>query len=115
MSDTEHTEQNTPLPPATAAVDEKKITKPKAPGRVAAGKKLAELNKKNKAKKDPSSESNSGWDINPGYVIGGLGLIIAAGSLYLQWKSQKPDAVHLEPVHHVMPKEKKRSKIPEME
>ena len=111
MSDTEHTEQNTPLPPATAAVDEKKITKPKAPGRVAAGKKLAELNKKNKAKKDPSSESSDGWDINPGYVIGGFGLLVAMGSLYLQWKSQKP-AVHLEPViHHEVP----RSKIPPME
>lgn len=113
MSDTEHTEQNTPLPP-----DEKKITKPKAPGRVAAGKKLAELNKKNKAKKDPSSESSDGWDIsavNPGYVIGGFGLLVAMGSLYLQWKSQKP-AVHLEPViHHEVPKEKKKSKIPEME
>ena len=112
MSDTE---QNTPLPPATAAVDEKKITKPKAPGRVAAGKKLAELNKKNKAKKDPSSESNSGWDIsavNPGYVIGGFGLLVAMGSLYLQWKSQKP-AVHLEPViHHEVPKEKKEVKDP---
>ena len=97
----------------TPAAAEQKITKPKAPGRVAAGKKLAELNKKNKAKKDPSSESSDGWDINPGYVIGGLGLLVAAGSLYLQWKSQKP-AVHLEPVIH-QPKEKKRSKIPEME
>ena len=111
MSDTEQKEDTTP--PAAA---EQKITKPKAPGRVAAGKKLAELNKKNKAKKDPSSESSDGWDIsavNPGYVIGGLGLLVAAGSLYLQWKSQKP-AVHLEPVIH-QPKEKKRSKIPEME
>ena len=118
MSDTEHTEQNTPLPPATAAVDEKKITKPKAPGRVAAGKKLAELNKKNKAKKDPSSESSDGWDIsavNPGYVIGGLGLIIGAGSLYLQWKSH--NTTPQQHVQHIDPpvKEKKKSKIPEME
>ena len=114
MSDTEHTEQNTPLPP-----DEKKITKPKAPGRVAAGKKLAELNKKNKAKKDPSSESSDGWDIsavNPGYVIGGFSLLVAMGSLYLQWKSSQTPQVHLEPVHHhEPPKEKKKSKIPEME
>ena len=108
MSDTEQKEDTT-----TPAAAEQKITKPKAPGRVAAGKKLAELNKKNKAKKDPSSESSDGWDINPGYIIGGLGLLVAAGSLYLQWKSQKP-AVHLEPVIH-QPKEKKRSKIPEME
>ena len=108
MSDTEQKEETTTAPAA------EKITKPKAPGRVAAGKKLAELNKKNKAKKDPSSESSDGWDINPGYVIGGLGLLVAAGSLYLQWKSQKP-AVHLEPVIHHEPKEKKRSKIPEME
>ena len=48
MSDTEQKEDTTP--PAAA---EQKITKPKAPGRVAAGKKLAELNKKNKAKKAP--------------------------------------------------------------
>ena len=108
MSDTEQKEDTT-----TPAAAEQKITKPKAPGRVAAGKKLAELNKKNKAKKDPSSESSDGWDINPGYVIGGLGLLVAMGSLYLQWKSQKT-AVHLEPVIH-QPKEKKRSKIPEME
>ena len=111
MSDTEQKEDTT-----TPAAAEQKITKPKAPGRVAAGKKLAELNKKNKAKKDPSSESSDGWDIsavNPGYVIGGLGLLVTMGSLYLQWKSQKT-AVHLEPVIH-QPKEKKRSKIPEME
>ena len=108
MSDTEQKEDTT-----TPAAAEQKITKPKAPGRVAAGKKLAELNKKNKAKKDPSSESSDGWDINPGYVIGGFGLLVAMGSLYLQWKSQKT-AVHLEPVIH-QPKEKKRPKIPEME
>ena len=101
---------NPPVAPSEAPADDK-ITKPKAPGRVAAGKKLAELNKKNKAKKDPSSESSDGWDINPGYVIGGFGLLVAMGSLYLQWKSQKP-AVHLEPViHHEVP----RSKIPPME
>ena len=50
------------------------------------------MNRKNKAKKqekieEPSASEN--WDINPGYVIGGLGLAIAAGSLYLQWKSNK--------------------------
>ena len=72
MSDTEQVEQV------------EKITKVKSPGRIAAGKKLAEMNKKNKAKKVDNSET---WDINPGYVIGGIGIVIAAGSLYLQWRN----------------------------
>jgi hypothetical protein len=69
--------------------EQDKITKVKSPGRVAAGKKLAEMNKKNKAKKVDNS-SSSDWDINPGYVIGAMGIVIAAGSLYLQWRSAAP-------------------------
>ena len=108
MSDTE---QNTPPAATTAAEAEKKITKPKAPGRVAAGKKLAGLNKKNKAKKDLSSESKDGggWDlsaVNLGYVIGGLGLIIGAGSLYLQWKSH-----NTAPQQHVDPPVKEKKEV----
>ena len=78
-----------------------KITKPKSPGRIAAGKRLAEMNRKNKAKKqEPQTEepnsrfassASENWDINPGYVIGALGLAIAASSLYLQWKSNKSE------------------------
>ena len=81
----EPTTDQEPTPPESAS--EAKITKPKSPGRVAAGKRLAEMNKKNKAKKEEptrfASEAREGLDINPGYVIGGLGLTIAAGSLYL--------------------------------
>ena len=72
----------TPEAPAPPAED-KKITKPKSPGRIAAGKRLAEMNRKNKAKKrEPQTEepnsrfassASENWDINPGYVIGGLG------------------------------------------
>ena len=112
----EPTEQapEAPAPPA----EDKKITKPKSPGRVAAGKKVAEMNRKNKAKKqekieEPSASEN--WDINPGYVIGGLGLAIAAGSLYLQWKSShaKPAPVK-EPIIEE-PRAAPKSRIPEME
>ena len=114
----EPTEQapEAPAPPA----EDKKITKPKSPGRIAAGKRLAEMNRKNKAKKqEPQTEEPGGWDINPGYVIGGLGLAIAAGSLYLQWKSNKSEHRAL-PVPPVVeppkpPAPKPKSRIPEME
>ena len=113
----EPTEQapEAPAPPA----EDKKITKPKSPGRVAAGKKVAEMNRKNKAKKqekieEPSASEN--WDINPGYVIGGLGLAIAAGSLYLQWKSSHAKPAKTPPVaEEPMPAPKPKSRIPEME
>jgi hypothetical protein len=99
MSDTEQVEQ----------VEKGKITKPKSPGRIAAGKKLAEMNKKNKTKKIEESDT---WNINPGYVIGGLGLTIAAGSLYLQYKQQKVAPItQPAPITQLEPK----SKIPEME
>ena len=57
------------------------------------------MNRKNKAKKTGASDSEEreGWDINPGYVIGGLGLAIAAGSLYLQWKSSEHRALAEKP------------------
>ena len=50
----EPTEQapEAPAPPA----EDKKITKPKSPGRIAAGKKVAEMNRKNKAKKQEKIE-----------------------------------------------------------
>ena len=112
-------EPTEPTAPAPSAED-KKITKPKSPGRVAAGKKVAEMNRKNKAKKqekieEPSASEN--WDINPGYVIGGLGLAIAAGSLYLQWKSNKYRALPVPPVVEPPkpPAPKPKSRIPEME
>ena len=111
MSTEQAPEAPTPTPPA----EDKKITKPKSPGRIAAGKRLAEMNRKNKAKKqEPQTEEPGGWDINPGYVIGGLGLAIAAGSLYLQWKSShaKPAPVRESIIEEPAPK---KSRIPEME
>ena len=120
MSDTEQNEVPTPLQPASqSSASDAKIKKPKSPGRVAPGKKLAEMNRKNKAKKQKPQIVEEGWDINPGYVIGGLGLAIAAGSLYLQWKSShaklaKP-AVHETPAKEPMPAPKPKSRIPEME
>ena len=117
MSDTEQKEAEVPTPPSEPR-EAGKITKPKSPGRVAAGKKLAEMNRKNKAKKQEKMEEprEEGWDINPGYVIGGLGLAIAAGSLYLQWKSlhAKPAPVK-EPIIEEPRAAPKKSRIPEME
>ena len=54
MSDTEQNE--VPTPPQSSPSEAGKITKPKSPGRVAAGKKLAEMNRKNKAKKQEKME-----------------------------------------------------------
>ena len=79
------------------------------------------MNRKNKAKKqekireEPSASEN--WDINPGYVIGGLGLAIAAGSLYLQWKSNKSEhrALPVPPVVEPPKPPAPKSRIPEME
>ena len=74
------------------------------------------MNRKNKAKKQEKMEeptASENWDINPGYVIGGLGLAIAAGSLYLQWKSS-----HAKPAPPVIEEPRaapKKSRIPEME
>jgi hypothetical protein len=99
MSDTEQVEQV------------EKITIVKSPGRVAAGKKLAEMNKKNKAKK---VDDSSTWDINPGYIIGGIGIAIAAGSLYLQWRST-PAAPVIIPERSKIPVSTERSKIPDMD
>ena len=108
----------TPEAPAPPAED-KKITKPKSPGRIAAGKRVAEMNRKNKAKKQEPQNRRAGrnWDINPGYVIGGLGLAIAAGSLYLQWKSNSEHrALPVPPVvEPPKPTEPPKSRIPEME
>ena len=107
MSDTEQ-------PPVEH--QEAKITKPKSPGRVAAGKKLAEMNRKNKAKKDQKEEdTSSSWDINPGYVIGLVGLVIGAGSLYLQWKGQKKPAPQPTPPTPANSPTPQRKKIPDME
>ena len=98
--------------------EEQKITKVKSPGRVAAGKKLAEMNKKNKAKKEEKVEEKEEESfINPGYVIGALGVAIAAGSLYLQWRATKkvePPTYHA-PVHAPVEPAVRKSKIPEME
>ena len=85
-----------------------KITKPKSPGRVAAGNRLAEMNRKNKAKKSTEDPSEDSFDINPGYVIGGLGLLVAGGSLYLQWRNSKKPAVVVAP-------RAPTSNVPEME
>ena len=117
MSDTEQNEVPTPPQPASqSSASDAKITKPKSPGRVAAGKKLAEMNRKNKAKKQEPQIVEEGWDINPGYVIGGLGLAIAAGSLYLQWKSSRAEPAKTPPVvEEPMPAPKPKSRIPEME
>lgn len=62
--------------------EEVKITKAKNPGRVAAGKRLAEMNRKNKEKKIKKDEEPP-MEINWGYVIGGAGVAIAAASLYV--------------------------------
>ena len=82
-----------------------KITKPKAPGRVAAGKKLAEMNRRNKAKKEETPPSG----INYGYLFGGLGVLMAAGSLYLQWRQTKVIVTQPTTTPTV------KSRIPEME
>ena len=86
-----------------------KITKPKAPGRVAAGKKLAEMNRRNKAKKNIQETESS---INIGYIIGGLGVLLAAGSLYLQWRQTKETPVI---VTQPTTTPTVKSRIPEME
>ena len=107
--------QSSPGKPCEA----EKITKPKSPGRIAAGKRLAEMNRKNKAKKQgpQTEEPGENWDINPGYVIGALGLAVAAGSLYLQWKSNKSEhrALPVPPVVEPPHAPKPKSRIPEME
>jgi hypothetical protein len=68
-----------------------RITKTKSPGRVAAGKKLAEMNKKNKAKKAQQldEESTVFEGINVGHLIGAIGLCAAGVSLYWQWRDRK--------------------------
>ena len=53
--------------PEAPAAEDKKITKPKSPGRVAAGKKVAEMNRKNKAKKQGAPDRRALSERKLGY------------------------------------------------
>ena len=64
------------------------VTKPKHPGRVEAGKRLAEWNRKNRQKKndieDEVTNAPEEKDYSYVYIVGGLAVVAIASAVYLR-------------------------------
>jgi len=75
---------------------EERIEKVKDPKKVAAGKRLAALNKKSKESSLPKKEDNSSWlpDINFSTAIGIVGISLTAIDLYFRFFPKEVKVVY---------------------